>query len=115
MAQADRPSAGAPVRLDIAALLAAAEAAPPVGAVEAVGSALAAAIGATQVSFLIADYSGDSLIRLGHSDRGSSTHLESRETAERVRLKGSPHGRALIAQSVEVIRDGSETLLLAPV
>ena len=48
------------------ALLAAVEEAPPV---DVLAAELAAAIDAREVSFLIADFSGRSLIRLGHSAR----------------------------------------------
>jgi len=53
--------------MNLNSLLAAVEAAPPVDAVDALAGALAEAIGAREVSFLIADFSGRSLIRLGHS------------------------------------------------
>ena len=54
-------------QVSLNALLAAVEAAPPVAAVDVLAAALAEAIGAREVSFLIADFSGRSLIRLGHS------------------------------------------------
>src|SRR5690348_2378553 len=47
-------------------VLDAAEAASPVDAVEAVTRELGAALGATAVSFLIADLSGRALVRLAH-------------------------------------------------
>lgn len=100
-------------RLQLGKLLAAAEAAPPVAAVEVVGRLLAEMIGAHDVGFLIADYTGDSLVRLGHSERYVSGR--SRETAERVPLRGTPHGRALSGQSVEVVTGSSGTRLFAPV
>jgi hypothetical protein len=50
--------------LNLNSLLAAVEAAPPVAAVDVLAAALAEAIGAREVSFLIADFSGRSLIRL---------------------------------------------------
>jgi hypothetical protein len=53
--------------LNLNSLLAAVEAAPPVAAVDVLAAALAEAIGAREVSFLIADFSGQSLIRLEHS------------------------------------------------
>src|SRR3954469_6786384 len=52
--------------LNLTVLLGAVEAAPPVAAAEVVGDALSEALGARDVSFLIADYSGRSLIRLSH-------------------------------------------------
>ena len=51
--------------LNLNSLLAAVEAAPLVAAVDALAGALAEAIGTREVSFLIADFSGRSLIRLG--------------------------------------------------
>ena len=70
--------------LNLNSLLAAVEAAPPVAAVDALAGALAQAIGAREVSFLIADFSGRSLIRLGHSGGERALRLQGAETAERV-------------------------------
>ena len=95
--------------------MAAAEAAPPVGAADAVGDALADMVDAMEVSFLIADFSGDSLIRLGHSERDAATRRLGRDTAERVALHGTPHGRALTGQSVEVSGEDGGAWLFAPV
>jgi len=96
-------------------LLAAVEAAPPVAAVDVLAGALAEAIGAREVSFLIADFSGRSLIRLGHSGGKGELRLQGEETAERVPLVGTPHGRALAAQAVEVIGEHGGARLFAPV
>ena len=54
-------------RLDLGQLLAAVEDAPPVAAADVLGERLRKAIGAREVSFLIADFSGQALIRLGHA------------------------------------------------
>jgi serine phosphatase RsbU (regulator of sigma subunit) len=99
--------------LNLNSLLAAVEAAPPVAAVDVLAAALAEAIGAREVSFLIADFSGRSLIRLGHA--GGEGRLQGKETAERVPLVGTPHGRALAAQAVEVIPEDRGARLFAPV
>ena len=101
--------------LNLNSLLAAVEAAPPVAAVDVLAAALAEAIGAREVSFLIADFSGRSLIRLGHSGGAGALRLQGKETAERVPLVGTPHGRALAAQAVEVIAEQDGARLLAPV
>jgi serine phosphatase RsbU (regulator of sigma subunit) len=102
-------------RVNLNALLAAVEAAPPVAAVDVLARELAEAIGAREVSFLIADFSGRSLIRLGHS--GGQGRLQGKETAKRVPLAGTPHGRALASQAVEmVVEDGDGgARLFAPV
>jgi serine phosphatase RsbU (regulator of sigma subunit) len=95
--------------------LAAVEAAPPVAAVDVLATALAEAVGAREVSFLIADFSGRSLIRLGHSGGTGTLRLQGHETAERIPLFGTPHGRALSAQAVEVVAEDSGARLFAPV
>ncbi|MGB2952651.1 MAG: PP2C family protein-serine/threonine phosphatase [Gaiellaceae bacterium] len=99
--------------MNLNALLAAVEAAPPVAAVDVLAGELAEAIGAREVSFLIADFSGRSLIRLGHS--GGQGRLQGKETAERVPLAGTPHGQALATQAVEVIAEDGGARLFAPV
>src|SRR5438034_8833535 len=102
-----------PVNLN--ALLAQVEAAPPVAAVDVLAASLAEAVGAREVSFLIADFSGRSLIRLGHSGGKGALRLQGQETAERVPLFGTPHGRALAAQAVEVIAEDGGARVFAPV
>src|SRR3954469_8490123 len=102
-------------QVSLNALLAAVEAAPPVAAVDALARALAEAIGAREVSFLIADFSGRSLIRLGHSGGKGKLRTQGKETAERVPLVGTPHGRALAAQAVEVVDEDGGARLFAPV
>jgi serine phosphatase RsbU (regulator of sigma subunit) len=101
--------------LNLNSLLAAVEAAPPVAAVDVLAAALAKAIGAREVSFLIADFSGRSLIRLGHSGGKGALRLQGKETAEQVPLVGTPQGRALAAQAVEVIVEDGGARLFAPV
>jgi serine phosphatase RsbU (regulator of sigma subunit) len=101
--------------LNLNSLLAAVEAAPPVAAVDVLAGALAEAIGAREVSFLIADFSGQSLMRLGHSGGEGALRLRGSETAERVPLRGTPQGRALAAQSVEVIAEDGGARVFAPV
>src|SRR5436305_358267 len=102
-------------QVSLNALLAAVEAAPPVAAVDVLAAELAQAIGAREVSFLIADFSGRSLIRLGHSGGVGALRLQGKETAERVPLVGTPHGRALAAQAVEVVVEDGSSRLFAPV
>lgn len=101
--------------LNLNSLLAAVEAAPPVAAADVLATALAEALDAREVSFLIADFSGQSLIRLGHAGGKGALRLQGKETAERVPLAGTPHGRALAAQAVEVIAEARGARLFAPV
>jgi serine phosphatase RsbU (regulator of sigma subunit) len=101
--------------LNLNVLLAAVEAAPPVAAAEVIGSALTEALGARDVSFLIADYSGRSLIRLGHVEGRVSQGSLSRERTEVVPLAGTPQGRALARQEIEVVAEHDGSRLFAPV
>jgi serine phosphatase RsbU (regulator of sigma subunit) len=102
-------------RLDLGDLLAAVEDAPPVAAVDVLADHLRKVIGATEVSFLIADFSGQALIRLDHAGRELAARTQGRETAERVPLEGTPHGRALAGQTVGIESGEGGTRLYAPV
>ena len=102
-------------RLDLAQLLAAVENAPPVAAADVVGEWLADALGASEAAFLVVDFSGRALIRLGHAGASVATRTQGRETAERVALEGSPHGRALRDQVVEIEDGPGGTRVFAPV
>jgi hypothetical protein len=102
-------------RLDFGLLIAAVENAPPVAAVDVLGARMIEALGARSVSFLIADFSGQALIRLGHAASGPAGRTQGRETAERVSLTGSPQGRAIATQTVEVESGAGEARVFAPV
>jgi serine phosphatase RsbU (regulator of sigma subunit) len=99
--------------LDLGDLLAAVENAPPVAAADVVGDLLGQVMGASAVAFLIADFSGDALIRLGHS--GTPRASSGGETAERVALKGTAHGEVLAGQAVRLDKQDDGWRLLAPV
>jgi serine phosphatase RsbU (regulator of sigma subunit) len=101
--------------LNLDVLLAAVEAAPPVAAADVVGEALSDALDARDVSFLIADYSGQSLIRLSHVDRAAPSTADGRERSNTVPLIGTPHGRALAEQHVQVLTEDGGSRLFAPV
>ena len=101
-------------RLDLGSLLTRAEAAAPVGVVDAMAAALAEMLDARDVSFLIADFSGRSLNRLGHTAPTAATGSRGEETSERVPLEG-PYGAALEAQRSVLLREGDDTRVLAPV
>jgi hypothetical protein len=74
------------------------------------------ALGARDVSFLIADYSGRSLIRLSHVRRTNADDDDvNRERGQAVPLAGTPHGRALAEQEVRTIGDADGFRVFAPV
>jgi serine phosphatase RsbU (regulator of sigma subunit) len=107
----DWPSA----HLDLAKLLSAVEDAPPFSAADVLGERLASELNAREVSFLIADFSGHALIRLGHAGRNATTRTQGEETADRVPLAEDSAGRALASQSLVVEPGGEGTRVLAPV
>ena len=89
------------------------EAAPPIAAADVVGAALTDALDADDVSFLIADYSGRSLIRLSHVARGG--HGRKPRANGGGPLVDTAHGRALAEQEVQVLSDGDGIRVVAPV
>ena len=102
-------------------LLDAAEDASPVSAVEAVTRELGAALGATAVSFLIADLSGRALVRLSRvalvgAPEDGVRHDE-QERAEVLPFDGGPAEQALTSQEVLVLPrpTGASWTVLAPV
>jgi serine phosphatase RsbU (regulator of sigma subunit) len=102
-------------------LLDAAEDASPVSAVEAVTRELGVALGATSVSFLIADLSGRALVRLarvalGGVDADGVRHDE-QERATVLPFDGGPAEEALRSQQVQVLppHDGPSWTVLAPI
>jgi len=101
--------------LDLVGLLAAVENASPVAAADVLAERLTDALGASEVSFLVADFSGRALVRLGHAASAAASRTQGRETAERVPLVGGPHGRALAGQTLEVETDAHGVRLFAPV
>ena len=112
--KSDRSGVVAP--LDVRTLLASVEAAPPIDAAEVVAAALTDALGARDVSFLIADYSGRALIRLSHVRRVSADDEDvNRERGQSVALAGTPHGRALAEQEVQIVPDSDGFRVFAPV
>jgi serine phosphatase RsbU (regulator of sigma subunit) len=102
-------------------LLDAAEDASPVSSVEAVTRELAAASGATAVSFLIADLSGRALVRLSHIALGDTgvegDRRDDQENATVLPFDGGPPEQALRTQQVQVLppEEGSSWTVLAPV
>ena len=105
-----------PATLDLKTLLASVEAAPPIDGAEVVAAALTEALGARDVSFLIADYSGRSLIRLSHVRRTNADDDDvNRERSQAVPLAGTLHGRALASQEIQIDREAREFRVIAPV
>lgn len=101
--------------LDLAWVLAAAEAGAPVDAVDAVAAELAARLGAKDVSFLVADYSGDALVRLSRAGTGAGDRSHGEDDATTVPLGESVYEEAVRSQRVQVLPEGQGVGLVAPV
>ena len=99
---------------DVGRVLAAAEAASPLDAVEGVARELGLAFGAVAVSFLITDLSGRALVRLAHvplvtGQTGSRSSLvlgerrDDEESATVLPFDGGPAEQAVRTQTVQVV------------
>ena len=103
---ADSPS-------ELRTLLDEVESASPVQAVEVVADELAALFDARAVSFLIADFSGRAVFRMGRAAADSSgTRFPG---AEQVQLSGTVYEQVLIAQEVDVRQIDGGAQLTVPV
>jgi hypothetical protein len=96
-------------------VLEAAEAASPVDAVEAASASLSAAIGASAVSFLIADLSGRALVRLSHGAGAIGVRTSGAESADVLPFDNGLVERVIRDQRTEVVERASDWLVLAPV
>ena len=98
---------------ELRALLDKVESASPVQAVEVVADELAALFGARAVTFLIADFSGRAVFRMGRAvANGSGTRFPG---AEQVQLPGTVYERVLVSQQVDVREVGPGAQLTIPV
>ena len=101
--------------LDLRRLLVAVESAPPVGAVDALAVELARTLGATAVSLLIANLTGDAVVRMSHVTADGLLHDGRNERTESLPLAGSVYERALIRQEMQLERYDTGWRALIPV
>ena len=103
-------------RVDLGALLGGVEAAPPVEAIDVVAGELARMVGAREVSFLIADFSGRSVIRFGRARvESEGIRLQGAESAETVRLVGTVYENVLRTQQAYIEHEDRGARLIVPV
>ena len=98
-------------RLDLGALLLAVERAAPVQAVEALAEELVRVMAADHVGFLMADYGGTGLARLVRAGPAVGND----DATQWVPIEGTPQGRVLRTQRVQVEPSGPGTWFYAPV
>src|SRR3954453_17767186 len=103
-------------RFDLRSLLERVEAAAPIDAVTVVADELAELIGATEVSLLIADFSGHALVRLGSAVRApDGSRTQGPESAETFPLEGTPHAGVLRTQRPDVTVTDGVVRMMVPV
>ncbi|MGR8008515.1 PP2C family protein-serine/threonine phosphatase [Streptomyces hypolithicus] len=92
--------------------LAAAEAAPPVESVDVVAATLRRQLGARSVSFLITDFTGTSVVRLGTAD-----DIDLERPADPIAVSGTVYDKVIRTQRphVEPKGGGAWTRVIAPV
>lgn len=95
-----------------AGMLAAAESAAPVESLDVVARILKEHLGAASVSFLITDFTGGSVVRLG-----AAGSVETDKPAQRIPLRGTLYDDVIRTQrpSVENGAEGSRVRIVAPV
>ena len=106
---------GASANLDLRHLLGAAEAAPPVDAIDVVGRELGRMVGATRVGLLIANFSGNAVVRMSHVTVSEELRDGSNERTESIALVGSVYEKVLLSQELDVRPAGTGWDVLVPV
>ncbi|MFI9771207.1 PP2C family protein-serine/threonine phosphatase [Streptomyces sp. NPDC052415] len=98
--------------MTLAGVLEAAEAAAPVESLDVVARMLKDHLGAASVSFLITDFTGSSVVRLGAADS-----VETDEPAQRIPLRGTLYDDVIRSQQPQVQHRGESRLVrvVAPV
>ncbi|MFF1514786.1 PP2C family protein-serine/threonine phosphatase [Streptomyces sp. NPDC058305] len=100
--------------MSLAGTLEAAEAAAPVESLDVVARMLRENLGAASVSFLMTDFTGSSVVRLG-----TAGSVDTDEPARRIPLRGTPYDDVIRTQrpSVESVSQGQASLVrvVAPV
>ena len=110
-----RVVAGDPERLDIGRLLEAVEGSPPIDAVDVLAAELWELVNARHVSLLVADLSGNSVVRLSHVTSGRRDRDGKNERTESFPLPGSIHEQVLFSQRAAVLPEGDDWRVLMPV
>jgi serine phosphatase RsbU (regulator of sigma subunit) len=102
-------------RLDLRGLLASVEASPPIEVVDVVARELAEMLDATEVSLLIANFSGTAVVRISHVSRKADERDGHNERAESLSLPGSVYERVLSTQDLVVTGGAPAWIVLVPV
>ncbi len=102
-------------RFDLRSLLAAVEDASPIDGVDVLAAELAGAVHARHVALLIANFSGSALVRLSHVGTTDAGQDGRNERGQPVPLPGTVHERVLFSQTLEIVEQPQDWLVLVPV
>jgi len=104
------------LRFDLRGLLTAFESVPPIEAVEVLAAELARMLDATEVSLLVANFSGTAAVRMSHANASQSGATDgANERTESLTLEDSPHHRVLKTQERHVEPHGGGWRVLVPI
>ena len=101
--------------IDVGAILAKAESAPPIEAVEVVAAELGDMVDATTVALLVTDFSGRAVVRLSSSGRVEGARTHGVEQAETLPLSGTAYEQVLRTQRPDVAAVGDGARIVVPV
>ena len=107
------PTAPGADDLNLSALLAAVEKAPPSASIDVLAAELSARIGAQEMSFLILDLSGHSLVRLVSVGRDPGTG--GAERPEEVPIDQAPYSQVIRTQQPQLLAENGQIRITAPV
>src|SRR5689334_15146765 len=99
--------------IDVGALLERVEAAPPIDAVDVVARALGEMVDAHEVTLLVADFTGRSVVRLTSADPVQGARSHGVEQAQTLPLAGTRYERVLRTQQPDIeLLDGSARMIV---
>jgi serine phosphatase RsbU (regulator of sigma subunit) len=101
--------------VDLRRLLAAVEESAPIDVVDVLAAELAKMVDASHVSLLIANFSGNAVVRLSHVTGTDPIHDGHNERVEALLLTESLYQRVLFTQNLEVVQGDHGWLVLLPV
>ena len=87
-------------RLDLRPLLEAIGDASPVAVIDVLAAELGRMVDATAVQLLLANYSGDAVVRMSHVALDADRRVDRNERTESFPLAGSTYERVLLAQEL---------------
>lgn len=109
------PAEDEEAEMDLRRLLASVESAAPVDVVDVLAAELGRMVDATCVSLLMANFSGDAVVRMSHVEGSNAVHAGHKERTESLPLSGSAYEQVLFEQEPNIRRSADGWDVLVPV